>query len=208
MTNFNLQSKQELVITKFIDQKLNWALYDLGVGPKTEYLTLKKAIPNLKIFGTEPDPRQYNTVKLTFENLGGVLKKYAVSNETKKFKDIYLDPNNTGGTSFLRQYKQKVRVELITLDKLDTLFGKQENIILWMDIEGYELKALKSGIDLLRSKRVKLINLEVSKTRKKLISFFPSEDEINNYLEKKNFTKIIDYNFHSSHYDSIYKFNE
>lgn len=208
MDKLVLYSKQELVLTKFIDKKMNWALYDVGVGPKTEYITLKKAIPNLKIFGTEPDPRQYKNVQPTFENLGGVLKKYAVTDETQKFKDIYLDPNNTGGTSFLRQYKQKVRVELITLDKLDTLFGNQENIILWMDIEGYELKALKSGMDLLRSKRVKLINLEVSKTRKDLIPSYPRDDEIHNFLVKQNFAKIIDYNFHSTHYDTIYKFNE
>ena len=77
-----------------------------------------------------------------------------------------------------------------------------------MDIEGYELSALKTGHQLLNSKRVKIINLECRNDyHGKQINDFV---EICAFLKSKNYYHNFSYNFHFdkssyvTHWDSIF----
>jgi FkbM family methyltransferase len=201
----DINFKNETYISRFLDKNLSWSLYDIGVGPKTEYFSLSNVIPKLKVFGTEPDPRQFKYLKDNFNKIRGVLLNYAVSDEPIHTKEMFLFPTDLKISGFIRKSKLKIDVKITSLDNLDTIFEFQKRIILWMDIEGYELKALKSGQNLLKSGRVKFINLEV---RKEKTEFFPTKEEIDIFLINFNYTKLKDYNFHSTHHDTIYKLND
>ena len=54
-----------------------------------------------------------------------------------------------------------VPVSTVTLDSLDLCLGPFERAILWLDLEGYDYKALRGAPKLLASGRVLLVGIEV-----------------------------------------------
>jgi hypothetical protein len=117
----DINFKKETYISRFLDKNLSWSLYDIGVGPKTEYFSLSKVIPKLKVFGTEPNPRLFKNLKDNFNKIGGVLLDYAVSDEPIHTKEMFLFPNDLIG-GFLRKSKLKIDVKITSLDNLDKIF--------------------------------------------------------------------------------------
>jgi FkbM family methyltransferase len=206
--DFDTLYKNETYLVRFLNKKEKYTLYDIGVGPKSEYISLSKEL-NLKIFGTEPDPRQFEIIKKKFIELNGTLFDFAISDEPLdniSEKKIYLQKDNLLNAGFKRpKIGSAINVKLKTLDNFDALCNQAKNIILWMDIEGYELKALKSGKSLLSSRRVKIINLEV---RRDKIDDWPTKEEIEFFLRKYNYRKLSEYNFHSTHNDVLYILND
>jgi FkbM family methyltransferase len=197
--DFDTLYKNETYLVRFLNKKEKYTLYDIGVGPKSEYISLSKEL-NLKIFGTEPDPRQFEIIKKKFIELNGTLFDFAISDEPLDNifeKKIYLQKDNFLNAGFKRpEIGSAINVKLKTLDNFDALCNQAKNIILWMDIEGYELKALKSGKSLLSSRRVKIINLEI---RRDKIDDWSTKEEIEFFLRKYNYRKLSEYNFHSTH---------
>jgi hypothetical protein len=106
-----------------------------------------------------------------------------------------------------RPIKKRYKVEAITLDQADQIFGCQNDILLWMDIEGAELMALKSAPKLMQSKRVKYINLEVRENPP--WSGGCKASQIDSFLVDLVYKKVIEYNKHPhvGHYDVIYRLN-
>lgn len=74
-----------------------------------------------------------------------------------------------------------------------------------MDIEGYELKVLQSGRELLKSGRVDLLNLEV-RPRWNGKEGGCTEGEIDDFLAQFGYQKVFVYNHYpeSRHHDAIY----
>jgi len=89
-----------------------------------------------------------------------------------------------------------------TLDLFDELCGSGKDIVLWMDIEGSELAALKGGVSLLSSGRVKAINLEVRDNSE--CEDWPTAKEIHEFLTKFNYVKALKYLDQKTHYDVVY----
>jgi len=141
----NQQQRRERVIAGFVETTPS-AMYDIGVGLKTEWLTLGKIWPEMKIFGCEPCLRNYFKILPKFP---GKLFPVALGDKPGK-RILYLHPKNP----------TEVEVPVWTLDYFDYVADRPDNILLWMDIEGAELLALKGGQKLIESKRVKWINLE------------------------------------------------
>lgn len=56
----------ERVILDFLDYSRFRVVYDIGVGPKTEYLTIKKEFPEVAFFGLEANPETYHEIKPKF----------------------------------------------------------------------------------------------------------------------------------------------
>ena len=201
------QKRLELFVTKYI-KNAPQALYDIGVGPKSEWKTLGEYYPDMKIFGVEANPRMYDFI--LDEGFPGMLLNNAVfsesgSMELKMYREDGLDASILSIQS--RKVSATYIVECITLDEADNKFGNQNEILLWMDIEGAELAALISGTSLLRSRRVKWINLEVREN--------PPWDrgckasEVDAFLTSQGFSKVAEYNKHPhvGHYDAIYTLN-
>jgi len=202
------QRKLELFITKYIKSDPG-VLYDIGVGPKSEWKTLGEYYPNMKIFGVEANPKMYELI--IAEGFPGILLNNAIFNEPG-FMELKMYREDGLDASLLpiknRKVTARYKVECMTLDQADTIFGKSDQILLWMDIEGAELSALMSGPALLNSGRVKWINLEVREN--------PPWDhgckasEVDSFLVLNGYSKAAEYNKHPhvGHYDVIYILNE
>lgn len=170
-------------------------MYNLGVGPQPhqEASLIKKEIPDIKIYGVEPNPITY------FDRLSGypgVLLPLGVWSEEKILKlqiesdhgrSSYLDPGEAWSMDHNVEIKHKAETLCKTLDSLDTLFGRPEDIILWMDIEGSELEALKGAHKLLESGRIGAIFLECTREDHQRRLGEPTVKEIRTFLEDYNF---------------------
>jgi len=196
---WNKQEVQEAFISRLIHGAPT-TMYNIGVGPKSEYLTLKTIYPNMNIFGCEPLASEYKGLRKRFN---GKLHEVAIGEKTGK-AEISYHRDAMMGASILRPVEAAdctKTVKVITLDEFDELCGKPDRILLWADIEGMELSMLKSGPKLLDSGRVRWINLEEH------IDDTGDRENIQYLLEKFAFRRIMTYNKHQKHNDVVYVHN-
>lgn len=168
-------------------------LYNIGVGhePHNEAKLFKNKFPNIKIIGLEPNPETFNNRKETY--VGDFINK-GLWSENKEL-EFYM-AKDYGRSSFLEadeswakrkkvEIVNKINVECITLDDLDQQYDYPKDIFLWMDVEGSELEVLKGGINLLKSNRLKYIDLEISIMKRRKNE--PSENDIISFLSNFNY---------------------
>ena len=210
----NTKISKETKIVKHMERLNISNFYCIGVGLKSEYINIpKKYSKKLNLYGAEPIKEIINLIE---HNFAGELKNIAISPNIGK-KIFYINADDIETSSFEVAYESLIKgnniisreVEAISLDQFDESYNNPDNILLWMDIEGYELQALTSGIKLLNSKRVKLINLEVRNN--KLSENSCNFNEIHEFLTNQNFDFIQAYNFcfdefgKTHHWDVIYE---
>jgi len=199
------QEERESTITRYINGSPNF-LMDIGVGPKTEYLTLKKYYPNMICVGLEPRIEMFEKLKFKFP---GILLPYAISNNNKQV-ELFINNNLTEASgiisSIVPNNSTSYNVPAITLDDLDKSFTKPKNILLWMDIEGAELLAIKGGKNLLKSGRVKWINLEAREPKIAKRDGVVSINELKKELKKYDYCEVLRYPYprKTGHFDSIF----
>ena len=181
------------------------AMYDIGVGPKTEWDVYRTHFPKLETFGVEANPLMVK--RILDSGWKGPLVNAAVTSSNEKL-DLKVYREDGLDASILeipgRSVSTTVEVNPISLDELDARFGFKNNILLWIDIEGAELDALKSGEELMRSGRVRWINLEVRPEAPWLGGC--TDAEVDTFLTYLGYRKVIEYNTHknSNHYDVVY----
>lgn len=189
-------------VLKYIDTPET--LYNIGVGPlsKSEWKHIKDKEPSIEIFGCEPNPPLFLELLPQFN---GRLLNVGISDKPSIALHVADGLDAFGRSSIfpVSGMDKTVEVPCMTLDEFDRRAGEPSNIILWMDIEGSELIALKSGKELLESGRVSVINLEVRATSE--IEEWPTSDEIAEYLESVGYPLTITYNDHGTHRDAIYQ---
>lgn len=195
----------EYIIFKFLTKEFK-AFIDIGVGPKTEYLVIKKKFPKVPLFGVEANPDTYNLIKDVFP---GKVFNRAIS-ESGEPVDFYIHKENTMASGLIpydntKDNIQKITVPSQTLDGFFQEIGEPDGCLMWMDIEGYELKALRSAPRMLVSGKIKWLNIEV-RNRWNNKSNACTESEIDRFLEIYGYKKIFSYNHYPSsrHHDSIY----
>jgi FkbM family methyltransferase len=195
MMVWDKQEEQEAFIARVITGAPK-TLYDIGVGPKTEYLTLKKLYPNMDVFGCEPLVDQYPGLR---ERFNGKLFGVGLSDKAGEAK-ISFNPKGVMQASMLksRPGDERLSISTITLDEFDEACGAPERILLWADIEGMEYRMLRSGPELLASGRIKWINLEEHRTDTK------QNKKIEKLLARFDYERVIEYNKHPKHQDVIY----
>lgn len=194
----------ERVITSWAKPQV--ALYDVGVGPKTEWRALSEKWSGIKLFGCEPYPPTYERLVPGWKQLGGQLLNVAISPPGRTCT-LHYRPDDPKICSLLPVEQRLTRsmiVPSMTLDDFDELAGWQEAVLLWMDIEGFELQALRSGEKLMASGRVRWLNLE------ERLSPGPHPEwtdrhELDAFLRDHGYTRMCDYNRHGTHQDCIYK---
>jgi FkbM family methyltransferase len=195
------QAHEILKIAKLlVDKGINLkTMYNFGVGqyPHQEASLVSDMIPGIKIYGLEPNPITYFD---RLDDYPGVLLPLGVWSKEKILKlqmtsdhgrSSYLDPESTWKTENKVTIEHEVDTLCKTIDNLDTLFGSPENIILWMDIEGSELEALKGAHKLLESGRVEVIFLECTRANRQRRIGEPMPKELETFLENYNF-KILE----------------
>jgi len=191
----NKQETQEAYIARIIKTPPA-TLFNIGVGPKSEYRTLKGLYPEMEVFGCEPLLDRYEGLK---ERFNGKIFGVGISDKPGTASLNYNDGAMMGATMVGKRKGDKlVSIATITLDEFDCACGNPERIILWADIEGMELRMLKSGPTLLSSGRVKWINLEEHLDNPK------ANKKVDKLLTKFDYSREVEYNKHPNHQDVIY----
>lgn len=184
-------------------------LYNIGIGhsPHCEAEQFKKAYPEINIYGVEPQSRVYDTRRNLYPG-----KIYNIGIWGKPgIKEINLT-NDLGNSSILELNKDlkdnkkicvigKEKIICITLNNFDDLCNNPEDIFLWMDIEGAEFEALKGAKKLLKSKRVKYIDLEISKLKRRHGDEY--RNELIEYLSNYGYEPILKYNDNFSSFNNV-----
>ena len=142
------------IFLDFIDPEQIKNLYNIGVGPKSECDTINNKYKKIDFYGVEANPAMYEAVRDTFP---GKILQAAVSEAGRgNFADFFIhEPIEMASGLVPHSYEigegapEPLKVPAMNLDEFDEEVGRQEGVILWMDIEGYELNALKSGPNLL-----------------------------------------------------------
>ena len=196
------QRRHESFVCRFIDGEPG-ALYDIGVGPKTEWKTLSEKYPGMKVFGCEPLPHRYE--KLAANGFPGPLENVAIG-EGEGVMPIYFHTQRRQIASMfaVRAANATHNVEVWTLDRFDEHMGKPDRILLWMDIEGSELTALRSGKELLASGRVHWINVEERLSGEMPAPGWCKPEDLHDYLTQSGFERAAEYNNHRTHQDAVY----
>jgi FkbM family methyltransferase len=202
----NTQQLYEAVIAKFI-RGAPLALYDIGVGPKSEWRALRKRYRKLKVYGCEPHPATYQT--LLRDGFPGPLLNVAIgeADDTATLFDI-ADDAKRASLLPLGDSERQIPTDVWTLDRFDREMGRQDRILLWMDIEGTELAALRGGTELLDSGRVRWINLEERRNGDCPAAGWTDPAELHSFLTSHGFVRAADYNRHPTHQDAIYVHRE
>jgi FkbM family methyltransferase len=196
-----MKKSSELMVCHYL-KKTPEAFYDIGVGPKSEWITLHKKYPSMKLYGCEPHTNMYHKLLATFP---GDIIHVAISNYSGKgVLNAY--PEDDGRQSSLMDRNKNsvaIPIDIWTLDEFDKHFNSPEDIILWMDIEGSELKALQGGIELLSSGRILAINLEV-RDDVRGVSGWCTATEVDDFLITYGYKMVKKYMDHGTHWDVIY----
>lgn len=195
------QRKREQTIAEYVAVPPA-VLYDIGVGAKTEWKFLPEVWPKLQVIGVEPNPEQCRTLKIN--GFRGELHPVALGIEPG-IRPLYLTPGHPNTSSFFRTATatHAIDVAVWTLEHLDAISGRPERILIWMDAEGAELEILQSGSDLLRSGRVRWLNLEVRDTTP--AAGWPSAQQIHDHLTALDYLRVVEYGHCHSHRDVIYR---
>lgn len=202
MRRLRKQQRFELTIRQFI-RGVPKAMYDIGVGPKTEWQTLGDCFPSMQIFGCEPHPE--TRANIVSRGFTGTLWPVAIGTSPGS-ATLHEPPANIGGSSLfpLTDAIRTFVVPVWTLDQFDEAAGSPEQILMWMDIEGSELSALRSGRGLMTSGRVRWINLEERLSESVPTSGWTKPSELHQQLVEFGYTRVCDYKRHSTHQDAIY----
>ena len=173
----------------------------LDCGPaisNSEAWIFKEIISDSTVFGFEPHPRRYT--ELCENDYPGILYQSATASrsgraiafteasgqshlDNEKYDQIYLDENwgnvKEGAT-------KKETIELISIDDFIAKHKIEDNIFLWMDIEGSEYETIRGALSTLCLGQIKVISAEINLT----ISS-PSYSEIFNTLLTLNYVPIM-----------------
>ena len=188
---------------------LGWkpeVVYHLGIGRfYNEVRIFNEEWPGLKWYGVEAHP--YLWKKTKSEGYPGVLHQVAISDFVGKAMLYSKDSHKDGSSLYPHKSRKEgdqyseIEVDVTTLD---TLFGQLNDrpALLWMDIEGAELPALRGGERFVRG--IQVINLEMTANPDGIGRSSPYETH--RWLTEHNFKRQWTHTnrTHMGQYDAIY----
>lgn len=179
-------------VTKGMLYKFNEKKIDtfIDIGANIGYYTLLLANKNIKTYSFEPNLENYNilTKNLKINNFNNSLHYNLGLSDSIGKLEFYYSKEKSGHGSFNKKIVEQQNLNLckiIKVNKLDNIDIQGKNIMVKIDIEGYELNAIMGMLQLLDSKKIKVFCIEISRI------FYGNdvEKEIINLL-KKYFTKL------------------
>jgi FkbM family methyltransferase len=212
ITDSNIQIIYSVIEkTKKIND-INYIL-DLGCRDGSEAIQFSNIFPNAKIISIEANPNQIETIKSNINNYPNIqIFNFGASNEDGELDFNVSSTVNIGNSSFLKitgNYNNYENMAFHTPIKVKTKrldnFLKEQQIpkidILWMDIQGFEGKAVQGLGDYI--KNVKILYSEV--TYKEMYKDQILFDKFDYYMLNKGFYCIYrDYKHGDFWGDSVY----
>lgn len=206
-----------------IDHNKELIIFDIGSRDCMHAVKFSQVFPNAKIFSFECNTNTLPICKKNIElypnitlidkavnDFNGVCDFYPIDQE--KTITTWKDGNPGASSMFLSNgnynsietyVQNKIQVECIRMDKIMKGFNIDHVDIVWMDLQGAELLALKSFGEYLD--KIKYIHTEVS--YKPIYEGQVLFNELHNFLINNNFTNINNPNFIGWQEDIIYKNN-
>ena len=170
--DFSLRKKKtwEPNVTKCLLYKATEQNIDtfIDIGANIGYYTLLFASKNIKTYAFEPNLENYNilTKNLNINNFdNSITYNLGLSDSIGELLFYYRKEKSGHGTFNKKIIKmQKLNLfKKIKVNKLDNINISGENIMVKIDIEGYELNAIKGMLNLLESKKIKVFCIEISR---------------------------------------------
>ncbi len=175
-------------------------IIDVGANKGQFQKSANYFYPNAKIYSFEPIPELYNKLgKINYTRITNF--NMALGNEvgiqgfnkneyrhSSSFYEIEIDNNN-----FPSSKTTKINVEINTLDNIAPKLDLIGTVLLKLDVQGFEMEALRGGKNTLKN-HIDYIIIEIS--FKKLYNNQPTYTELNKFLNEQNFelVTLLDFN--------------
>lgn len=148
------------IVQRFVPKKPDWLILG-GPADGNEAQWAERLWPGIKIIGVEPVLENIQWQKDNgWPRKGNLLLQFALGDETGTTV-INVPEDKRAGSCLENRPGTPREVSVITIDELNNLFGPITNTILWLDIEGWEYKALMGALGLFNSGQVILANVEI-----------------------------------------------
>jgi len=216
---------ENLIYNIDLNRNLKYNILDVGARDCMQSIELYYAFPNSNIYSFECNPNTLDICKNNIKNYkvgdrvkliegavcdyDGTVDFYPIDQE--KNETVHADGNPGASSMFqhngtytaesLPQYK--INVNCHRLDSVMQKHGVENVDIIWMDLQGAEMLALKGLGDYL--KNVKYIYTEV--TYKEIYSGQVMFEELNSFLKDNNFSNQNNPNLKGWQEDILYKNN-
>ena len=172
---------------------VNPVIIESGAYLGSDTVAMSNLWPQAKIYAFEPNPHTFQKLYNRIKNLKNVTAyKLALSDKTDPAK--FWICANLGACSLLESklnvaayQKEPIFVNCLTIDKWAEINCIKKVDFMWLDMEGYELFALKASPKIFST--VKVVHLEVN-----LIEYWhgiPLYEEVKEWFEENGFVEIF-----------------
>ncbi len=185
--------------------RLGWIptlVIQVGIGKYHQGMhVLKEEWPDIEIIGFEGHPGIANSI----DDYPGEIREVVISDIYGDAK-LYEKHRHKDGTSIFPfkddvKISKEITVQTSTLDveMQDVNFDGRE-VILWLDCEGSELRALRGAEQLLQN--VKMVNVEMTPNPPSI--HWPTPNEVHSVLRDAGFYRQCLHTMKGGQYDAIY----
>jgi len=185
--------------------RLGWRpemIIQVGIGfTHEETNVLTKEWPDCKWIGFEPHPHIVKKI-----HYPGLIHEVAIGRKvgmcTLHIKRRHADGSSTLPFGEDIQILKKLEVTQTTLDRILDINNLPDGILLWLDCEGSELDALIGAEKLMKSGKVKMLNVEM--TPNKPAESWPDPSEVHRVISNYGFYRQWVHTLRDGQYDAIY----
>ncbi len=147
-------------------------VFDVGANVGFVTYQFQKRFPKAEVYAFEPNPYIFEKLKDSYTNetkvhvlmmgVGDVSGEQEFNINTNSGTSSFLEASDYHKTHQAKRLKEKKLTQVVTLDDFCQEEGIQHIDILKMDIEGYELNALRGAHNLLTKQTIDVIYTEVN----------------------------------------------